>query len=334
MTDNLLFALSSYGSLNFDAFERILQLLYTQEVGQIPDNLSFSEIRNNTLHSLEELSHCEIDYEKRKVNICPPTLILLPQYGLPKAILTGARTPTMIAKCHEFIKTNKSDIYIRLTRQSSSECIAPYLVSFETVNFDLLGKMADVIGVKFSFAAPASWLLLNYSAGLADVKSKLNFITMHDFSWKKRIFNHQLLHFSDSMYGITNSIYLAEYEKKFTLEKIHILWNNGRAAEVDRNWGRYIILTEKRRNVILYDYKRYVLAVPVTVPFPKLLSRVAVLCTGLMPSRIFSPDRFISNNEFYAYQSVAPKIAIEIARKLGQELIGRMVLVPREYLYE
>lgn len=335
MTDNLLFSLSSYSSLNFDAFERVVQLLYKQEIGQLPDNISFRDVIKNTLYALDELSHCEIDFDKRKIYVCPPCLTLLPQFGLPKAILTGARTPEVVQKCQEYLEIHKENIYGRTNFQSCSDYLAPHSISFEAVSGEYLQSMADEIGVKFQTNAPASWLLLNYSASIADVKSKLNYKERPDFSWRKKIFNDHQLVFSDWLPVQSDGIQLAEYTNRYTLQKTHLLWHNGNAAEIDRNWGRYLILSENNRQVITYDFKRYVLGVPITVPLPKLLSRAAVLCTGLIPLRVPIYNTGISDMQFYvrSYQSVSPDIARIIAEKLGQNLNPGKILIPREYLY-
>ena len=335
MIDTLLFSLSSYGTLSFEVFEKILNLLFKKEFGNFESVIPFTDLVNNTLSSLDELSHCECDYSKRRIYVCPPSLVLLPQFGLPKAILIGARTPEILKKCEKFVRENESTIYMNTTIQASNLVLAPNLIMFEAVDIDTIREMAVEAKVAFQSNSPAAWQLLNFSSDINKVQSKLNFYSKPDFNWKKRVFDYRRLVFCDYNIATGSSWQLAEYTNKYSFQKIHYIWEADKAAIVDRNWGRYLILQKERRRIITYDIKRFILGVPVSVPLPRLISRGAVLCTGRLPLRVTIHNQSIHNENFnvQVYQSVAPVIAELIAKKIGQQLLYNKILIPKEYLY-
>jgi hypothetical protein len=102
------------------------------------------------------------------------------------------------------------------------------------------------------------------------------------------------------------------------------LRENDRAAEVNRDWGRYMVLSQERKQVVLYNDKMQKLIVPVTVPLPCLLARGVALCTGV-PPKITTVSAKVGdippNHPVYVYSGVPRIIAELVTDKLGQQII-------------
>jgi hypothetical protein len=91
---------------------------------------------------------------------------------------------------------------------------------------------------------------------------------------------------------------------------------------VEADWGRFALMRALARDVLLYDPQAFSLAVPITMPLPKLLARSLCLCSGLLPSEVESlwPG---SRMKARVYRRVPLSIAELIANKLQQRLVFR-----------
>jgi hypothetical protein len=93
---------------------------------------------------------------------------------------------------------------------------------------------------------------------------------------------------------------------------------------VDRDWGRYLILKEARRNVLAYDARHFLLAVPVSAPLPRLLARACTLCSGYAPRNALASGQAVTLPapcSYEVYSAVPPDIATTVAAKVSQKLV-------------
>jgi hypothetical protein len=105
---------------------------------------------------------------------------------------------------------------------------------------------------------------------------------------------------------------------------MHWIWNGTASCEISRDWGRYLILKNYGENIMTYDETNECLAVPLTVPLPKILARSAALCSGKAPfvQRIDCAKLKVRNDLlFYLYTEVPEVVAKMISQKMGQETI-------------
>jgi len=276
-----------------------------QPAGISSKEVDLNNIRRQTIRYLDSLGHCEFDFDsdRRQVFACPPVLVSLPPYGLPKAVLTGARTPSMVRKMKDFVKGNHNSVSHSSTLQRSEHPLLPSAIYIEAVDHDYLWKVAQAAHIGYYLTAPAAWSLVNFSAGIENVGYKLVYEDRADINWLKRTFSTDAPTFSKS-HNTENVQGLVEYTNPQSQQKLHWIWDGNRAAEVDRYWGRYMILADKGVDVLLYDERCHQLVVPSTVPLPHFLARAATLCTGLAPDC-----------------AVPPPVATMISEKLSQNLI-------------
>src|SRR5205807_5133460 len=124
---------------------------------------------------------------------------------------------------------------------------------------------------------------------------------------------------------IPSQLYLASYKNPVNQQYVHWLWDKDRCAEVDREWGRYLILSALNCWIMPYDPKRFSLGVPSTVNLPILLARGLTLCTG-RAARIHTTGKSScgsvpASTQLLVYDGVIPAIAESVSRKLGQKLV-------------
>jgi hypothetical protein len=105
---------------------------------------------------------------------------------------------------------------------------------------------------------------------------------------------------------------------------LYQLWRGATYQNVDRDWGRYLVLKEIARNVLAYDARHFLLAVPSNAPLPRLLARACALCSGYAPRPAGSGDKALilpARCQYDIYSAVPPDIAAAVAAKAGQKLL-------------
>ena len=308
-----------------DAFNTLIQL---QEISSREEDLNY--LRRKTIRFLDSLGHCEFDFDRRQVFACPPVLVTLPTYGLPVAVLTGARSATIVQKIKDFVKSNRDSLSYSIEPQRSEHPLLPSALYIEAVNHDYLQKVAQTAQIGHRLNQPAAWTLVNFSAGLGDIRNNLSYENMADLNWKKRAFSIESLKFS-WIYNTENLQGLVEYTNLVNQQRLHWIWDGNQAAEVDRDWGRYLILASEGMDVLLYDERRYLLAVPSTVPLPRFLARAATLCSGLAPALAKIGEDAIgglpAGHTVDIYTAVPSSIALMISEKLSQNIIHHDIVI-------
>ncbi len=320
MPDRLLYSISSRGVMNVSFFEDAFNALFSVIIKRQKE-INYAALKLQTIRFLDALGHCEFDYEKRKIYICPPALILLPTSGLPKAVLTGARSPELLSRIKDFAKRYPDSVAYYYIRQRNNYSLIPSAVYLEAIDKNYIEQVASAAGIKCETGEPAAWCIMNFSAGLDDMRGKIDYKERVDFNWPKRTFSLKTLAF-DKFFKQNEGLRFVEYTNPKDQQKLHWLWNGSAACEVDRDWGRYLILGSNNINIILYDEKRYLFAVPATVPLPRLIARALTLCTGLAPSEARLPGQPVrgipADCSFYIYHAVMPPVEALAAQKLGQ----------------
>ncbi|MFA6371070.1 MAG: hypothetical protein WCW68_00445 [Methanothrix sp.] len=329
MHEELLQTISSLGHMSlekfYSAFDAI-QLRRNQD-----KDVDLHEIRRRSIRFLDALGHCEFDFDKRRVFACPPVLVRLPSSGLPQAVLAGARTDLIMKKLKEFEKCNSGDVFLRIIPQIGLDYLLPSAIIVEALSFEHLQNLSQYSKIASCLDQPASWSLVNFSCGLEDIFETLSFETRDDRNWEdnKETFSYENLRFS-KYESRKDPIKLVSYINRINQQRFHLFWDNNRAAEVDRDWGRYILLSKFGRRALLYDKHRHILAVPSSVPLPRLLSRAAALCSGIAPEHAYLSGRsnqgLPEGQSMDVYRSISPPIAQIIAMKLSQELINYKIV--------
>jgi len=323
MSDILIYAMSTKGNMRLEQFYELFRRTYFPVLGNEGESIDF-DIRRQIIRILDSLGYCEFDFDKRMVYMCNPCLILLPDSGLPKALLVGARTPELVRKLKVAVKTRKHKALISHTQQSRSNITIPAAIYIEAIDTSIIQEIANEVHISFDLSLPASWSLAVMSASLKKIEESLKFEPRSEPNWKRRIFQKDKLVFTEfnKNHGVQ---FLAEYRDPVTQQLLHWLWNGKKAADVNRDWGRYLVLTNSRNQILIYNQRSWMLAVPVTIPLPCLLARALALCSGIAPLLIKSYSKKIGDippeHPIHIYFNVPPQFANLLKTKIDQDLI-------------
>jgi hypothetical protein len=311
--------MSTLGETNLTRFNDLAKRLYEPEDDEDYDyNVRFQMIRY-----LEALGYCEFDYDQRRVFMCPPALILLPSFGLPRALLTGARTPKLIDVLKKSVKDKKDHAVFSKWKQRNSKMNLPDAIVIEAVDISVLAEITVENGIAFSADRPAAWDLATQSVSVDSIEEGLHFESRAEINWARKDFDVQRLGFFS---GQTNGDYrLSEYINPDSQQRRHWIWDGGAAADVARDWGRYIILKRDSKKILNYDEEAQELQVPLWVPLPCLLARAVTLCNGLAP--MIQKSQAVGDTRegcpLQIYSDVPVEIARIVAAKTRQNIFNK-----------
>lgn len=330
MSNELIYALSSMGQVSFSRYKELFKTLYRPEFDEDEAEVDH---RNLIIRMLDSLGYFEFDLDSGKVFMCPPALVMMPTSGLPRFLLTGARTPSLIKKMKAAVRDKKDVVSISRQSQAGDHLNLPDAIFLEAAGIDSVRDVANRSGAFFFPGEPAGWKMVTSSVSINDIEARLSFVPRQAINWEKRVFDTENLRFTFSKGNTLHDNLLVEYTHPFTHRKMHWLWRGTVASEINRDWGRYLALNHCRKNIVIYDESNHYLGVPLTIPFPKILARSAALCSGKAPSiqRIGCTEPSIKNYSlFYIYREVPEVVAKMIAQKIGQDIMLTKIEMKRK----
>jgi hypothetical protein len=321
MSESLIYAMSTKGEMKLEHFNEIFKIVYLPVV-RIKEQAIDTDVRRQVIRLLDSLGYCEFDFNNRVVHMCPPCLALLPFYGLPKVILVGARTSDLITKIKNAVKKRRDKAIFSAVLSRSQNINIPVSINIEAVDTATIQEIAAETGISCAVERPAAWDLVNFSASLAEVKQSLQWQNRAALNWNHKIFStRRLIFLNQEEEKLEHRLIV--YKNPNTQQSQHWLWNGTNAAEVEREWGRYLVLSNTGLSVLLYDEDHCKLAVPVTVSLPCLLARALAMCTGLSPvlaTTVKQIGNIPAKHPVQIYSGVPSVIANLIAEKVGQKI--------------
>lgn len=272
---------------------------------------------------LDSLGHCEFDFDSRRVYVCPPLLVDLPTCGLPKAVLTGARVPSLVYDLKKAIRNRRESTHL-ICLQHKGYPMLPEALIVESADPEAIEETAGTSGIAYRQSIPA-WEIINYASGIGEVINTADLEERVELNWKRRIFSTKLMQFVRRTED-QGELRLVEYTNPVNQQRVHWLWKGTLAAEVDRDWGRYMVLANQRVRILIYDKLRNRLSVPEYVPLPRFFARALALCSGVAPARAIINGRnkfgFPSNLPVSIFSEAPPEIVNVLGIKLLQAPIA------------
>lgn len=154
MPERLLYAISTRGKINFINFDTAFATIYLQVLKKNPEDIDFKHLKFQTLRFLDALGHCEFDFGKRYIYACQPSLVLMPSFGLPQVLLTGARNQELVLSIKKFAARNKNAVRFYSIPQKVKHSLLPQAIYLEATDKDLLIEAATEVGVNFKIDEP------------------------------------------------------------------------------------------------------------------------------------------------------------------------------------
>jgi hypothetical protein len=323
MSDDLLIVLSQRGEVAWPTFRH-----YVKELTARPDRAEPAEAiayhESVTLKALEALGHVSADFfgGTETIRIAPRVLAQLPVAGRPQAILVGHRLATTEQELREAcaaqpgtaLQAEDDDVYLPLV---------PRRLLVEADDPDLIATVARAVEARYT-SEPAAWRVLQYAGTIAEYEAGLSWMPQRPPNWERRDFDPNVVAFREPGPGTGPRTGLGEYRDPHTSRSRYYLCRGIptiETVEVDRDWGRYVVLAAAKRSVLLYTHAGEV-AVPLSALVPAPYAAGLALCLGYAPreARFDRPAGHKGPVRYLVHRGVPRALAELAATKLGQWL--------------
>ncbi len=310
----------------FDAFESVYQKRFgPDEIESHP--IELSRLKRWSLNYLDYMGILDYEYSTKMIVVNPPQFLLIPARSGRKVLLIGGRTPELMQKLKA--EAEKEGLHLNLEPQDDS--LSPFILppTVTVMGFDesdgskiegKLKKVAETCSISFNPDKLPQFRLAEFSGDIDKYKSKLTPDERFDDSgWPARIFDVDQLRFIPiDTQSINKSFSLAEYRLTEYSFK-HRLWINGQPHVINKNWGRYMVLNYSGKEVIFNDRDKNIVAIPASLPLPRLISEAMTLFSGKAPMRKYIEIEEIKT-WFIIYENLPHIMAYNSFLKVGQKM--------------
>ena len=315
--------------MSWTAFKSAFSSLYTLIANvSDPEKQGIKNKRLEVVRSLESLGHCDFDFTSNRVYVSPPTLVRLPCGGFPQAVLAGARSPQTLEQIKDVCNALGNQIKVEIQPDEALSLI-PRRITVQVEDVEELRKIATSLKIHFK-ENPAAWEILNFSGSLQDYLSTRKWSDAPEINWQRQTFNTNSLQF-DSYQDTETNIRLSQYKNLKRNTQTYYFWRDGQSTEIDRDWGRYAVLSAIHLNVLIYDKRKYMMIVPIGAKLPYLLERALTLCSGYVPEyrdKIDSLAKLLPKiRDFRIFHEIPSQVAEMTASKLNQTLIVQSLVI-------
>lgn len=308
--DKLLFAVAAQRDLNWQAFASALDAVFVPDEQVAPD---VKHVRSSVASLGDALGHWEIVSSGSSARICiaPPVIARLPQPGRVVAVLCGSRSPDTLPAVANACRA--SHVEVRVFSQQHLHPYAPSRIELTADSADAIAEAARSLHIGFRSQPPA-WALAVVCGSLSEYLASLPWRSEPELTWPRRDFDPGLLRFiRNSGDPIRDGLTLSAYVHPSGWARQDRLWRGAECANVDRDWGRYAVLSAQGIEVLGFDRPAGTVTVPRQVPLPRLAARAFGLCSGRPPA--VKPGEGLGS---FVYNGVPVSVFHTLAAKLGQ----------------
>ena len=306
--DAYAFFYNEYFKNNFqrDLGAREILMLYEQ-LGHI------NILRSKSSHGYSEL-----------IVVNTPTFIPLPKLeGQYRVCLCGARSEELLSSIKKECEVLGGVNVIEKRHPKNNQLqLLPKVITLESKNISKLTALAKRIGIFLDFDYFFQLQLMsNYVLPISSTEFLANQSQLlYDFDYPKRMFNPNKLFF-EKVDDIQKNLALVEYTMT-TYHKLYVLWLEGIPYAIDRDWGRYYVLSmylkENKKDILRVSKEG--LWVPSTVPLPSLLAKAMTLFSGRTPEK-----REFNGREYNFYFHVPETIQYNLLRFVINQIQNKYV---------
>lgn len=312
--DQLLYVLTAKREISWSVYKNALDEIFRTSQTFRRD-VTF--LRSRILRLFDAFGFCDLTFNDGagRVFVSPATLVRLPLQR-SSALLVGARGPTTFKDLSDAANGN-AELSVHLDETDESSFL-PSRLTIDSPDLESLVKFGSNLKIPFE-PEPACWRLSQFSADIESYQTTLQWTDGPDLNWKSWHFDPEHVEFREKVEP-TLPLRLVRYLHPVKNVPRYRLWKNNSYAEIDLDWGRYIVLRECGFNVLYYDPHQHRLAVPRNASLPRLLQRALGLSSGLMPLTYRLREGVGSRKAWDLFQLVPMQVAETVCRKVGQSL--------------
>ena len=332
--DILLYFLSEKETCKSENYYEAFETVYYEKFdeNQISNHkFPLANLKRWSLANYSHLGFIDFDYSARQIIINSPQLVSVPTTEGRKVIYIGYRNPNASKKFLDSVSGAGFKIIRQSQDKSSSSFLLPDTISISASHDQRMSFMSSIAkicskhNVEFHPNKFPAFELAEQSGSLEDYEKTLipidSFISL---GWKASIFDISSLQFRYvNENDINDELSLVEF-KLNQYKYYYVLYMDGKKYKIDKSWGRYFILNRLNKNIVKYirnkDNKNFCyIIVPATVPFPTIINRALILCSGNAPQR-----GLVNNNGSSLWVNIYGKVPFIFSsnylKKIGQSI--------------
>ena len=299
-----------------EVFEIVLHKTFKGEQSRL------QERRKSSINILDYLGYIDFDYDKNKIYTLPSKLISVPCNRGRKAILMGGRDDKLVNEMIAYCEQSNNTISLSLKKQNEKNLLTliPDSIIFESNSSKEFLKIANQFQVKYDkfYISKLKDFLPTLNQYEEFVEAKGSSESWEKFGLEKKVFIKESLRF-EQVYVYDKQYSLTECRPSYSAE--FGLWINGSYYKVDKNWGKYLFInncSEKVRgygqsNIFAKAFEIFFnannLAIPASLPLPKLISRLIMQLSGEAPD--FKQMNLKGKNVWYNVYRNVPSLFLE-----------------------
>jgi hypothetical protein len=308
--DRLLYVMTAKRELGWSASKKVLDELYRTSRSFRRD-VSFS--RSRILRLMDAFGFCDFSFTEGqgRIFVCPVAFVRLPLKQC-SALLVGARGPTTFTEISNAVK-DSTNLSLHLDHPQGDGFL-PVRMTVESADLETLARFSRSLQISFE-PEPACWRVAMASGNIESYERSLKWSEGPDLNWKSWTFDPEYVEFRKQVKSEV-AVRLVRYLDPVKNVPRYRLWKGKLYADIDVDWGRYIVLRDSGFNVLYYDPFRYCFAVPRNASLPRLLQRALGLSSGLAPM----PYGLGSRQKWDLFQMVPAQVADIICKKVAQDL--------------
>jgi hypothetical protein len=299
-----------------EAFETVLHASFEGEQFRV------QERRKSSINILDYLGYVDYNYEKDKIFTLPPKLISIPCSRGRKALLIGGRDEKLINEMIIYCSNSNNTISLSVKKQGEKnlQMLIPDSIIFESNSrkeFENLANHFQIEFDKYYILKLKSFLptLIQYEQFVIEKGSSESW---EKFGLEKKVFQKEQLKFE----------LVSEFDKEYSLTECRpsyipefALWIKQSYYTVDKNWGKYLFINNCSEKVRGYglgnNFSKPIelfcntnnLAIPASLPLPKLFSRIILQLSGEAPE--FKQMNLKGKNVWYNVYRNIPSLFTE-----------------------
>lgn len=269
-----------------EAFETVLRYSTVGEQHEVQKK------RKSAINLLDYLGYVDYNYEEDKIYTLPPKLISIPSSKGSKALLVGGRDEILVNEI--LFHCSKSLNKVSLSVVKQNHLLIPDSIILESNSTGEFINISNIFGIEFD-----KWYLLKLKKFLPTLTEYEQCIirkgsseSWERFGLEKKTFIKDTLKFEPTI-EVNKEYSLTECRPSYIPE--YGLWINQSYYTIDKNWGKYLFINHWSEKVKGYSHGSYFakpieifcnsnnLAIPASLPLPKLFSRLILQLSGEVP---------------------------------------------------
>jgi len=328
--------LSTKRNLKFQEFSEIVDSV--ENIEKVWELSKFQQspkyIKQTSISFYDYLGCLDYDYFLNKISINKPQFVIIPSTASVKAILIGGHSKSFIDNLQDICNSYGVNLEIISQAKQLEIYYLPDLIRLTPANcknctdaWKKLQRVAEQLNIEFKITERqirqpkiVQFGLQDFSESIDGYKKNIltnKFVEKPNYEWARKVFDTNILKFVKDTGEIDKKISLQEYYVRY--QYTHILWLDNKSYEVDRNWGKYLLLSEINKKVIYYNENTKELAIPKYVQLPRLIAESIMLLSGQVPyyKSVTIDD---SNLVYQFYQNVPKLFAENLFKKFHQNI--------------